>query len=399
MGPKYKENSGQPGLLNFKTLMQEFSIGSTGIGILSSSYYIACVAFQIPFGFALDVWGPKRTLRISMVCCAVGILVFTLAPCFQWMIVGRVLLGLSGASVFLSGIRLNMLWFKQKYWGLSSGALTAIGKIGGGMLSSIAFPLLMMCYSWRTVSYVLLIAGCVLTVVNFKMIKNGPKDAFAKKRVSFRLFIRSMMRDFSNPIVWTMGIYGYAMYLVLSVFGETYAIDFLTQSVHLSRQQAGFMSSLTFLGSALGSFFISYASDALGQRKSFLCMGAVGALVSSSFVFFYPNIQYATMAAAIFFFGFFSGSGILVFVTAVESSRTQNPGSLMGIVNCIVMSSGLVHNVMCGTLIDVVRSHAASSSLSLTEYHVSFLTITAMLLFATVIAFTFKESSKTLKNI
>lgn len=68
---------------------------------------------------------------------------------------GAYFLGLSGASVFLSAVRLSMLWFRPQYWGVSSGALTATSKVGG-MLASIVFPLLTMHYTWRAVSYSLL---------------------------------------------------------------------------------------------------------------------------------------------------------------------------------------------------------------------------------------------------
>ena len=375
-----------------KPLIQEFSLGATGIGVLSSSYYIACVAFQIPFGCVLDMWGPKRVLRISMIFCMLGVLIFAAAPSFQWMIVGRIFLGLSGASVFLSAIRLSMLWFRPQYWGVSSGTLTATGKVLGGMLASIVFPLLTMHYTWRAVSYSLLFFGLILTVVNFYVIKDGPQDVCKETKVRLRFLLLSVAKAFSQPIVWALGVYGYAMYLVLSVFGETYAIGFLTQAGHTTRQQAGLMSSLAFLGSAVGSFVIAYASDLWGNRKIFLCLGAIGALITSSFVFFYPGLQYIYMAMAIFFFGFCSGAGVLVFVTAVEKFDTKTPGTLMSVVNCIVMSSGLVHNMLCGALIDVMRPYMERFHLPVTEYHVSFLSITIMLLIAVIISFSLKGS-------
>lgn len=227
--------------------------------------------------------------------------------------------------------------------------------------------------------------------MNFYVIKDGPQDACKETKVRLRFFLLSVAKAFSQPIVWALGIYGYAMYLVLSVFGETYAMGFLTQAGHTTRQ-AGFMSSLTFLGSAVGSFVIAYASDLWGNRKIFLCLGAIGALIASSFVFFYPGLQYIYMAMAIFFFGFFSGAGVLVFVTAVEKSDTKTPGTLMSVVNCIVMSSGLVHNMLCGALIDVMRPYMERFHLPVTEYHVSFLSITLMLLIAVIISFALKGS-------
>ena len=376
------------------TLSYAFSLDATSIGMISSAYYVACVACEIPFGYLLDAWGPKKTLRISMVLCVLGLALFFTASSFGGMMAGRILLGMSGASVFLASMSLSMLWLPRNLSGVASGMVTAIGKVGGGMLASFLLPVLIQKYTWAYIGLSLCVIGTLVLIASFRYLSDGPSDTFETKKASFRRFASSSLKAFKYPVVWAMGIYGYAMYLVLSVFGETYAIDFLMQSSGISRQQAGFLSSLAFLGSASGSVIMSYASDRLHIRKTLLCIGAFGALCFSGVVFFIPHIPYSYLVGSIFLFGFFSGTGILVFVTAIEASGTCTPGTLMGAVNSLVMSSGMVHNAICGFIIDCIRRYWPTYATGVMEYRISFSTITLMLLIALIIALSFSEKPR-----
>jgi MFS family permease len=72
-----------------KDLVQDFGLAPADLGLLTSAYFLAFAAFQLPLGVLLDRFGPRRCAA------AVGALTFGLARDLAMLSAGRAFIGLT----------------------------------------------------------------------------------------------------------------------------------------------------------------------------------------------------------------------------------------------------------------------------------------------------------------
>jgi fucose permease len=61
-------------------LARELHLTATQTGFLSSAFFFAFAAVQIPIGILIDRYGPKRTMLATAVLTVVGTVFFAIAP-------------------------------------------------------------------------------------------------------------------------------------------------------------------------------------------------------------------------------------------------------------------------------------------------------------------------------
>src|SRR5918993_4244609 len=83
-------------------LAQELDLSATEVGLLSSAFFLAFAAAQIPVGIAIDRYGPKRTMLASAVVCIAGTGLFAAAETGAAIIAPRALMGLGCSTFFMA---------------------------------------------------------------------------------------------------------------------------------------------------------------------------------------------------------------------------------------------------------------------------------------------------------
>lgn len=341
-------------------LMEAFHLDVQWFGIFTAAYYWAYSLLQIPVGMLLDTWGPKHVLRWGMILCVAGAILFNVAPFFGLAVLGRCLIGAGAAVSFIGSVRMNTLWFPPTCIAIAIGLLSSVGKIGGALSNAVLPKWIAWSTSWHEILWILTGLGAFLTVLLWIFGKNGPKDKFSTSGTSLqgRELWGSLMQVLKSSIVWKVGLYGYAMYLTLSVFSDGYSIAFLQESLGVPQKMAEDLACLTPLGSCFGAAIVSYLSDYFKRRVLFLRLCALLTLFCSSLVFFGPAFSPPMAALCLFGFGFCSGGQILIFTIAAQSFPIRLAGIAVGVVNSILMAGGALHNPLVGTILKWTGGHA-----------------------------------------
>lgn len=378
-------------------LMMDFKINAIQLGWLSSAYYIAYSLLQIPIGISLDIWGPKKILRIGTVLCVLGGVLFSNAETFSMAFMGRCLIGTGAAVSFIGSVRMNTLWFSPAYLAFAIGLLSALGKLAGGASANALLPSLMKwAPSWHYVIWGICMWGSFLTLIIWIFAKNGPQDRFVSSInvLSFKEIKTQFTQVLKVPAIWYMGLYGYALYLTLSVFSDTYSINFLCQHLGIAREQAGRLASCVMIGSAVGASTISYLSDRFRQRLIFLRGCALCTFLFSSLVFFGPAFSLGIMGIILFCLGFFSGGQILIFAVAAESDPLRRVGMATGITNALLMAGGALHNPLVGWLLQAFSHNTKDHHpiYTLFNYRIALSSLSICYIVAFIISFIVLES-------
>src|SRR5438445_5982519 len=81
-------------------LTDTLGINASSLGLLTSAYFVAFAAMQIPAGMLLDRYGPRRVEPVLLAVAGCGALAFAASDAISGLAFSRALVG-AGVSVFL----------------------------------------------------------------------------------------------------------------------------------------------------------------------------------------------------------------------------------------------------------------------------------------------------------
>jgi MFS family permease len=112
-------------------LIRDLSASGSLTGVLAAAYFYPYAAMQLPAGLLADSWGPRRTVTVFFLIAAIGSVVLGLATTVQMAVVGRLLVGLGVATVYVptagGGIMQPLLGYLLERNGTVDGAFTTAG--------------------------------------------------------------------------------------------------------------------------------------------------------------------------------------------------------------------------------------------------------------------------------
>jgi len=73
-------------------LTASLGISASSLGLLTSAYFVAFAAMQIPAGMLLDRYGPRRVQSVLLLVAAVGAGLFAVVNSFAMLVVARAMI-------------------------------------------------------------------------------------------------------------------------------------------------------------------------------------------------------------------------------------------------------------------------------------------------------------------
>lgn len=201
-------------------LASDMGLGAAGIGFLASAFFLGFAGAQVPLGVAIDRWGPRLCMSVSMGITVVGVILFALAPTAELLVVARIMIGLGCASFFMGPLTIYSRWLPPERFSTIVGI--HLGLSGIGVLGATA-PL---AYStaaigWRNSFLVVAAAAALVGLFVYAVARDDPPGRERPKtgetlRQSFAGLAR-VVRVRSFLPVFVMQFAGYASFL--TVFG------------------------------------------------------------------------------------------------------------------------------------------------------------------------------------
>lgn len=111
-------------------LVAQAGLTPAQLGMLTSTYFLAFAAAQLPVGMALDRYGPRRVQFVLLLVAALGTAAFAGSRDFATMAVARALMGLGLAGCFMAAIKALTTWLPAHKTPSVQGYLIAAGGLG-----------------------------------------------------------------------------------------------------------------------------------------------------------------------------------------------------------------------------------------------------------------------------
>ncbi len=155
-----------------KDLSQELGLGPGELGFMTSLFYLAFAAVQLPLGSLLDRLGPRRVTPALLLVAALGSVVFGLAPSFAVLALGRALIGVGMAAALMGSLKAFSLWFPKNYATVST-LLVGLGATGG-LMAATPLALLKEALGWRGVFLLGALVVALVALALYLGVRNAP---------------------------------------------------------------------------------------------------------------------------------------------------------------------------------------------------------------------------------
>ena len=212
----------------FYLMSTDLNSGVSGLGTLTSSFYLGVGIMQVPGGILAAKWGPKRTVSTGILVSSLAVLGTSISSAILQVAILRFIVGAGMALVFAPSVVIM-----TRFLGGKSG--TGVGLINsafdiGGLLGLFGWILLASVTGWRST---LVLSGGLGLLTGLLVVALIPRD---EKNLQFRFFTSKLVKILTdrNLIVLGLGSLGanlgsvlissFMAYYLQASLGETAAI-------------------------------------------------------------------------------------------------------------------------------------------------------------------------------
>ncbi|MGB0505752.1 MAG: MFS transporter [Pikeienuella sp.] len=263
-------------------LMDRYALSAATVAGLVSAMFIATLSAQIPFGAALDRFGPRYILSGCILFVAVGTAVFALENAFETALVARVTIGLGLASMGAASHVIIARNFAARDFGFISGLVVTLGGVGG-LLGTYPLAVALGLWSWDAVFSAAALFAVILSLTVFWVLapqqNSAETEAIAAIEVGQGGRFLDLIRQREFLKILALGPVTFApITTVTGLWGG----PFFQDVVGLSSEGAGFVMLLLF-GATLSAGFVYGVLDRRMQSRRRLTLTGVVISVLSIF--------------------------------------------------------------------------------------------------------------------
>jgi MFS family permease len=178
-------------------LARDLGLDAAALGLLTSAYFIAFAAAQLPLGLLLDRFGPRRVETGLLLLAAVGAALFAVSDGIAGLIAGRALIGLGVSACLMAGFKALVLWFPRDRLPLLNGLFMVSGGLGA-IAAATPVQMALTLTDWRGVFLLLAAATILSAAIIFLFIpERAASDA---KPPSLPELLRGFGQIFTSPL-------------------------------------------------------------------------------------------------------------------------------------------------------------------------------------------------------
>jgi len=376
-----------------KDLMVSFSITAGKLGVLSAFFFYAYAPMQILVGLLMDRFGARTLLALASLLCGAGSFLFGMSEVVAIAKMGRFLMGIGSAFAFVGMVYVCYHMFPDRRRALLVGIGNSIGMLGAvGSTGPLSFCV--QSFGWRFVVNAFGFIGCALAGVIFFCIKKGEKSSQSGKTPTPASFLKNLKVVCSNHRTWINGITAMLTYMTTAAFASLWGVPFLMKSYGFSKELAGFIVGMIFIGWIVGGPIIGMISDKLNRRKPLIFFSIALTALALLPVLYVPHLPIWLLFVLLLLVGVFQSGELLSFSLAIEFNPLKFKGVSIAFTNFLVAFGTSTIQPLIGVFLDIGwdgRLQEGVPIYSVHNYHCAMLSFPVALVLAFVLLCFLKE--------
>lgn len=257
-------------------LRKQLAFTDSNIGTLNGIYSVPNIIMVVIGGLIIDRIGTRRATLIFGSICFIGASITASTGSFYIMAVGRLVFGLGAESLIVAVTTALAKWFRGKELSFAFGINLTIARLG--TFAALNSP------TWAKPAYEhwqwpLLIATaasclCVIGAVSYSAMESvgARRYSLGHAEETDKVVFRDILRF---PVsYWFVVLLCLTFYSAIFPF-QTFAVKFFMDAHGVTRENAGFLSSILILFSMVCTPLFGLAADRFGRRASIMALGAL----------------------------------------------------------------------------------------------------------------------------
>jgi len=308
-------------------LMAELDFTVSGLSLLTSVFFFAFAAQQLPNGLLFDRFGARRTIPCMMMLGVAGGFLFAVADSVVMLSVARALMGVGWAVVFMGGLITFARWVPTERYALAVAALIFVGTLGN-LTATGPWAAFVDWIGWRNAMAIMSGIACLSAALVFAVVRDAPAGHAYHQRSPESVWV--MLRGLKAVVgikpwryVFWMNFHAYAVVItVLALLGPTYLTD-----IHgLDLAARGQTLLIMTIAMGAGSICMGPLDRLLDTRKQIVSVGAFGTVMIYAVLALVPGLELWQATSLFALLGFVGASGMI----NLAHARAILPDSLVG---------------------------------------------------------------------
>ena len=333
-------------------LSADLGISASSLGLLTSAYFLAFAAMQLPAGMMLDRFGPRRVEPVLLTIAGCGALAFAASGDLSGLALARALIGAGVAVCLMAPLKAIAMWYPADRQASLSGWMMVAGGLGA-LLATAPLAAALVWMSWRGIFVVLALTTFAAAAILFFNVPDIPRQANAP---GFAAQWRGVRSVFRNPRFWWLSpLAATAMGSFMAIQG-LWSVPWLIEVDGYTRDVAarhllvmGIAILVGYVG--LGLFATWLARRGIAARHLFvsgfgLSIFALALIVLRAFSFTY--LPWAL-------YGFGSAVNVLAFTVLSQGFPRELTARANTALNLLMFSGSFAAQWGIGLLVDASR--------------------------------------------
>ena len=340
-------------------LAAEIGLSPMEIGLLSSIYFFVFAATQLPLGLALDRFGPKLCMLVSIGFTVLGCAVFGLAQEAGGLIAARALLGFGTASFLMAPVALYARWFPPERFSTFAGIQLGLGSLG------VIFATAPLAYAtasvgWRMTFLGVGVCAALIGVLVWLIVSDDPPGVKSTPRKeTLRESVAGIWQVIRTPSmirVFMAQLSSYPSYvLVVGLWGGPY----LTHVYGYDLKGRGDILLVAALTQVLGSFLWGPSDRLFGRYKVPVLIGVGTCFASLVLLATLGTLPLPLLLIVFAMIGFSTGMTSVVMSHGRSLVAPHLLGRTITLLNIGTMGGGFLVQFVSGTIINLFPMTAA----------------------------------------
>ncbi len=333
-------------------LTRELALGPGALGLMTSAYFVAFAAMQIPAGMLLDRYGPRRVEPVLLLIAASGALAFAFADGEATLLAARALIGLGVAVCLMAPMKAIATWYPPERQASLGGWMMVAGGLGA-LVATAPLEFALRFTSWRMIFVGLAIATYAVAVWIWLRVPDTPKPVRTAGFAAQWAGVRSV---FTHPRFWWLApLASFGMGSFMAVQG-LWSVPWLIEVGGHDRAGAArhlLVMGVVMLGGylALGLFATRLARRGLHPRHLFGAGFALSTVALAAIVGEVPG-SYAWWAL----YGFGATINVLGFTVLNDGFASELAGRANTALNLLMFSCSFATQWGIGLVVDAARA-------------------------------------------
>ncbi len=328
----------------FYLMSTDLGTDVTGLGILSSSFYLGVGTMQIPGGILAARQGPKKTVTLGILISSLAVLGISISTSLPETAILRFTVGSGMALVFSPAVVLAAKFLGGKS-GIGVGVINSAFSIGG-LLGLFAWILIATNTGWRPS---LVLSGALGLITALLVAAFVPRD---NENSQFKLSNTKLIGILKNKTLLLLGLGALATNLG-AVLISSFMVYYLHTELREPPELAGLVTSMAVVLPIITSLWGGRLYDRSKQPRKLMTIAGLG-MFSSLIICSIPNSLIAFIGPTVA--GISAGPAFTVAFAAardITGLEKEYESLTIGWVNCISLTGSvwppLIFSFLAGT--------------------------------------------------